>query len=109
MILLTIWIILAVSAIPLLISVRMMGGEASFFKVILANLLVGIVGVVIYYQFPVFAGIITLLALLFIYSIMFKISIFKAFFAWVLQGIIAFLLLMIAIFLIGVPIGIPVA
>ena len=108
-ILITVWIILAISAIPLLIAVRLLGGEASIFKVILANLLVGLAGVLIYYQFPAFAGIITFVGLLLIYSMMFRISFVKALFAWILQGIIAFVLLVLAVILLKVPITLPYA
>lgn len=103
-ILLTVWIVLVLSSIPLLISVRMMGGEASIARVILTNLLVGLVGVLLYYQFPMFSGILSLIALLLVYSMMFRISVIRAAFAWLIQGVIAFLLLLAAVFLFGIPI-----
>ena len=108
-ILITVWIVLAISAIPLYIAVKVLGGEASILKVIVTNLLVGFMGVLIYFEFPAFSGIITMVALLLIYSFMFKLSIIRAFVAWILQGIVAFALMMVAVLLLGVPISIPIS
>jgi hypothetical protein len=83
----------------------MMGGEASVMKVIFTNILVGLVGVLLYYQFPAFSGVLTLVALLFIYSLMFRLSFFRAFLAWIIQGILAFVLFVLAVMVFGIPVS----
>ena len=78
-------IILFISALPLYFAVKYMGGEASILKVLLANLIVG----VIYFFVP---SLIAFVLLLFVYKAMFELSWSGALGAWILQIIIAIIL-----------------
>ena len=77
-----------VSAIPLNIAVKLLEGKSSWFKAILANVIVAVISYVISMKIGSFSGTITFIALLFVYKMMFNIGWFRAFIAWALQGII---------------------
>lgn len=83
--------ILLITTLPLYFAVRFLGGEASIFKVIAANIVVG----VIYFFVP---SLFAFVLLLFVYKMMFDLSWFGAFCAWIIQFIIGALLVFGAIF-----------
>lgn len=83
--LIIIWII---SAIPLNLAVKLIGGKSSIIKVIFVNFLVAVASALLYQTFGLFAVIFSFLAMLLIYKIMFKIGWFRAFLAWILQFIL---------------------
>lgn len=85
--------LLIISALPLYFAVKILGGEASVFKVLFVNLIAGIVGIVVN------SHLVTFLLLIFVYKLMFRLSWIAAFFAWMLQFVIALLLVGIAIML----------
>lgn len=85
--------ILIISALPLYFAVKMLGGEASVLKVLLVNLIAGIIGVVVN------SHLVAFLMLIFVYKMMFRLSWIGAFIAWVLQFVIAALLVALAIIL----------
>lgn len=87
---------LVISSIPLLFIVRFLGGRASIIKILFANILVAVLGALVFSYFGILEGVwsyvIAFGVLLIVYSIMFEISIIKAFLAWLLQGAILFIL-----------------
>jgi len=91
-----------VSAIPLNIAVKLLEGKSSWFKAILANVIVAVLSYVISAKIGNYSGIITFIALLFIYKIMFHIGWFRAFIAWALQGIIIAIFWALMYWLLGV-------
>ena len=97
--------LLILSAIPLSFAVKILGGKAGIFKVILVNIIVGIVSYYIYSHFVTWSTIIAFIALLFIYKFMFRLGFIKAFIAWILQFVILFVL----VYLLGVIFGIGVS
>jgi len=92
-------IVLIISAIPLNIAVKLLGGKSSLFKVILVNLILGVINGFIDTKFALFSGILSFVALLFIYKIMFDLGWLRAFLVWILQFVIAFILTLILLFL----------
>jgi len=80
--------ILVVSAIPLNIAVKVLGGESSIIKVIIVNILVGASAAILALVIDKFLAIASFIVMIFIYKEMFKIGWIKAFFAWVFQGVI---------------------
>lgn len=82
-------VIVVLSSIPLYFALGIVGAKnAGFFKVVLVNFLVGIVASSISAYFGLFAGIISFIAMLFIYREMFGIGWLSAFLVWILQIII---------------------
>ena len=92
---------LIVSAIPLNLAVKMLGGDSSILKVILANIAVGLIAIFIAMQFGIYAGIIPFLIMLFVYKYMFEIGLFKAFIAWILQFVIIIVIIFVLIVFLG--------
>jgi len=86
-------VILILSALPLYFAVNILGGDASILKVLLVNLIVAIIGIAINSNITAF------ILLLFIYKEVFKLSWISAFLAWLLQFVIALVLVGIAIIL----------
>ncbi|MBW2999604.1 hypothetical protein KY339_02925 [Candidatus Woesearchaeota archaeon] len=104
--LLILLLIVVISALPLHLAVTMLGGRSSILKVIGVSILVAIAVAVINTFFGAFLSMVLgFLALLLIYRAMFEIGFIRAFFAWALQGVIAFLLLALAAFLGLVSLG----
>ena len=99
---LTVVIGLIISAIPLFIAIKLLGGEAHLMKVILVNALAGIASaLVILFLVPTSTlnpFLITILpylpylALILIYSIFFRLGIMKAIIALILQTAILYVL-----------------
>ncbi|PLW79622.1 hypothetical protein C0585_06515 [Candidatus Woesearchaeota archaeon] len=92
---------LAISALPLNIAVHLLGGDSSTIKVIIVNISVGIVAALINVYVNVYAGIVAFIAMLFIYKVAFDLGWIRAFFAWILQGIILALLILGLILVFG--------
>ena len=88
-----------IASLPLHFSVIFLGGESSILKAMVTNVLIGLVGAGIYVYVPRFAGILYFIAMLFIYKSMFSVGWIRSLLVWVLQGIIAILLLMLFMFL----------
>ena len=92
-------ITLILSALPLYFSVKVVKGEAGIVKIILIGLILAFASLGAARFIGVFAGIFMLFATLFVYKMGFKISIFKAFIAWILQYIFIFITLFVVILL----------
>ena len=82
-------IVLVVSSLPLYLSVKFMGGRSSIIRVIFVNFIMAAIFVYIGLYVNAYFGIAAFLATLLVYKIIFRLSLFKAALAWVLQYIIA--------------------
>jgi len=89
-----------VSSLPLYFSVRLFGGDASILKVFFTNILVAIISSVLLRLFG-FGALIILLSTILVYMFMFKLGFFRAFFAWLIQYVVAFLLVLLFLFVLG--------
>jgi hypothetical protein len=94
-------LVIVVSAIPLNLAVKLMGGKSSILRVILANIIVGILAIFIDMKLGHFAGIVSFIAMLFIYKHLFHVGYLRALLAWVLQFVII-LIFILALAAIGV-------
>ena len=90
-----------ISAIPLHIAARMLGGKSSIFKAIITNIIIGLVIAAIHLFFP-FANIIAFIALIWIYREMFRLKWFKAFLVWIIQITLTFIFILIFGILFGI-------
>lgn len=81
-------LIIILSAIPLNIAVKLLGGKSSIVKVIFANIIVAVLGYLIQSQIGVFAGLLTFIIMLFVYKIMFDMGWIRSFLAWLLQYVL---------------------
>jgi len=82
-------IILVISSIPLYVAVRLLGGKTSLFKVIMVNIVAGIVISALKAAYSSFIwSILVFLTLLYIYKEMFRIGWLRSFFAWLMQFVI---------------------
>ena len=90
-----------ISSLPLFIAVRMLGGHATILRVLITNILVGVLTGWLFASWG--AGtLIILLATILLYSFIFKMGIIRSFFAWLIQYIVAFLLILLFTVLLGV-------
>ncbi len=92
-------IVFLIASLPLHISVNILGGDSTILKAMVTNAVIGLVGGVIYLFIPRFAGIVYFIAILLVYKLMFNIGWIRAVLVWVLQVVIAFLLIMLLMFL----------
>lgn len=95
-------LVLVISALPLYFAVKLVGGEAGIVKIILVSLILSFASVGAARFIGILAGLFMLFATLFIYKIAFKISIFRAFLAWVLQYVFVFLAIFIVLMFLGI-------
>ena len=104
---LVVFLAILLSSLPLYLSVAILGGRASILKVFFTNILVAIIAVFAFDAFGFGALAIVLFSVL-LYMLMFRLGIIRALFAWLLQYIIAGLLLYLALLLgISMPFYIP--
>jgi hypothetical protein len=96
-------IAIIISALPLYFAVNLLGGDATILNVLITNIIVALTIGIITLFFSL-NGLFILLLVILIYKFMFDLGIIKAFFAWILQYIIAFLLVILAIFIFGIKI-----
>ncbi len=92
---------LIVSAIPLYLAIKFVKGEAGIVKIIMVGILLSFASVGAARFIGVFAGLFMLIGTLFVYQIAFKISLFRAFLAWVLQYLFVFIIVSISLFFVG--------
>ncbi|MBR9690943.1 hypothetical protein GOV08_04635 [Candidatus Woesearchaeota archaeon] len=91
-----------ISALPLYFAVKLFGGKATILKVLFVNLIAGIVIGSIKLAIGLFGGLLAFIVLLLIYKYMFGLGFLRAFFVWIMQFVIAAILLIIAMFSFGV-------
>jgi hypothetical protein len=75
-----------------------MGGRGGIIRVIIVNLLVGLLVGWLGSTINIFVAAATFILMLFIYKVMFKLSWLKAFFAWILQFIIIVVIIVLLAF-----------
>ena len=88
-------LVVVLSAIPLNLAVKMLGGHSSLLKVIGVNFLIAVCGVFLTTSLDGSKGLISFLVLIVLYKVMFDLSWLKALLAWILQFIIAVILILI--------------
>ncbi len=90
-------LVFLVSAIPLHIAVRILGGRTSIPWAAVTNFIAGVCGAIIYVSLSRYGAIVAFLALLVIYKFMFSLTWTRAFLAWILHGVIGFLLFLLLV------------
>ena len=90
-----------ISSLPLYFAVKLFGGDASILKVFLTNILVGFVSAVLMKIFG-FGGLVILLFTILLYAAIFDMGFIRSFFAWLIQYVIAFLLVILFVFILGI-------
>lgn len=101
-------LIFIISAIPLYIAVKFLGGKTTILRTAIIAFLSGIAVSLIQEFFKTFGAIIAFIFLIWVYHEAFKLKWWKAFVAWFLQFIVIGLLMAFAIFVLAL-IGISVA
>lgn len=81
-------LIIVLSAIPLNIAVKLLGGRSSIVKVIFANIVIAILGYFIQTEIGTFASLLTFIVMLFVYKVMFEMGWIRSFLAWLLQYVL---------------------
>ncbi len=99
---LTILAAFLLAAFPLHFTVTLLGGNSSLLKVILINIFIGFLTTAINNRFAHYTTLITLVAILLIYKVMFELSWLKAVLALVLQSAVVVILLFLAKVLLGI-------
>jgi len=94
-------IVVILSALPLHLAVSLLGGDSGILKSFFVMILAGIVQAVVSWLVPSLLSFLAFVALIFVYKVMFDLSLFKAFLAWLLQ--VVFVALLIAILAVVVP------
>jgi len=91
---------LIISALPLYFAVKLVGGEAGIVKIILISLLLSFASFGAARFIGIFAGLFMLIATLVVYKLAFKVSLLKAFIAWILQYLFVLIAVLFVIFLV---------
>lgn len=81
-------LIIVLSAIPLNIAVKLLGGRSSIVKVIFANIVIAILSYFIQTEIGTFASLLTFIVMLFVYKVMFEMGWIRSFLAWLLQYVL---------------------
>jgi hypothetical protein len=90
-----------ISSLPLYFSVKLLGGDASILKVFLTNILMGVVSAILMKMFG-FGGLAVLLFTILLYAAIFDMGFIRSFFVWLIQYVIAFLLVILFVFILGI-------
>lgn len=98
-----VFIVILLTALPLYIAVHLLGGRASIWTVLKANIFVGLLGVGL--QMMGIPGFLAFIAGLFIYRSMFDMGFFRTLIAVLLQGVVAVALVLVAMMLFGLSLG----
>lgn len=97
-------VIFIVAALPLYISLKLMGAKTTLLKTIMVSILAGIAVYITEAIIGRWGGLISFIVLLVIYRFAFRIGIIRAFLAWLLQFAVA-LALVVILFAAGVTIA----
>lgn len=87
--------ILVVSAIPLNLAVKLLGGRSSILKVIAANILAGVLGYLILVYVGEYVAILSFIAMILIYRSMFRMGWIRSMLAWLLQFVIIAIIIVV--------------
>ena len=90
-----------ISSLPLYFAVKLLGGHASILKVFITNVLVGFLSAWLVSSFG-FGSLVVLLVVILLYSFIFQMGIVRSFFAWLIQYIVAALLILLGLFFFGI-------
>jgi len=99
---LIILIVLILSALPLYFAVKLVGGETGLIKIIAISLLLSLASAAATHFIGIYAGILMLAFTLFIYKLAFKISLLKAFIAWLMQYVFVVVAIITAVYFLAV-------
>jgi hypothetical protein len=94
--------IFLLSALPLHILVKILGGKTNLFKTAFVSLIAGVIVALIKDAFSTFGGLFAFVFLIWIYREAFRLKWLKAFLVWLLQGVVLFILALIFGLLFGV-------
>ncbi|MGM5482114.1 MAG: hypothetical protein ACQESF_01505 [Nanobdellota archaeon] len=95
--LLWILLIMVLSAIPLNIAVKILGGKSSIVKVIFANIIIAVLAYFIQSKVGSFVGLLSFVVMLFVYKVMFDMGWLRSFLAWLLQYVLIVLFFVLLI------------
>ena len=90
-----------ISALPLYFAVKMLGGDVSILKVFITNILVGFASAFLVSSFG-FGSLFVLLIVIVLYSVIFKMGLIRSFLAWLIQYVVAALLVFLAALIFGI-------
>jgi hypothetical protein len=90
-------LMLMIAALPLNLAVKLLGGRSSTLKVIITNLLTAFIVYLIYEFVNHYAGFIAFIATILVYRIAFRLGWIRAFLAWILQAVIALILVLVGV------------
>ncbi|MAE13036.1 hypothetical protein CMO92_00585 [Candidatus Woesearchaeota archaeon] len=88
-------LILFISALPLYLAVTLLGGKATIIKVLIVEFITTIALIILQFILPKWGFIVGFLLLLYIYREMFRLKWWKTILAWLLKGVIVFLLILL--------------
>ncbi len=86
-------IILATISLPLYFAVKFLGGKTGFWRSIVAVVAIDVLIVVITARVSTYVGLAVLLATIAIYKFAYELTYKKAFYAWMLKYVFAFLII----------------
>lgn len=85
-----------ISAIPLFLAMKILGGRGGIFRVIFVNLLVALVTFLVKYYFQSWlGGLFAFILMIWIYKDFFRLGWLRALLAWLLQFVVVFLLVLL--------------
>ena len=99
------WIVLLISAIPLHIAVKVLGGKTTLGKTAMIMFVAGIVFGVISSWVDTLGTILAFIIMLWIYRESFQLKWWKAFVAWLLQFVFLLIIVLILVVVFGIAIG----
>jgi len=100
------FVVFLISALPLNMAVKFMGGKTNLLKTAIVSLIAGLVVTAVRGFFDVLGGIFAFLILIWIYHLVFNLGWLRALAAWFLQFIFLVVLYLVLIMFFGVVIGI---
>jgi len=99
--LLIIFFVFLISALPLHLAVKFLGGRTTIIKTAFINILAAILVLVITSFFNVWGSIISFIAVAILYRESFKLKWWKAFLVWLFEGIFLVLLTILSVLIFG--------
>jgi hypothetical protein len=97
-------LILILSVLPLYFAIKLVGGETGIVRIILVSLILSFASAGATRFISIFAGIFMLIATLFVYQMAFKLSLLKAFIAWILQYVFVLIAISLFVFVLAITI-----
>jgi|GEM_PF-2122342 len=105
-IILSFFLAVIISSLPLYLSVKLIGGRCSIFSAFFTNMLMAFLTIYAAAEFG-FGAIILVIITILVYMLMFRVGIIRAFFVWIIQYFVAALLVYLALLAFGtsIPFG----